>query len=90
LYIYKCTNITINYLNVFGLKTVFRGIEGRKFEELKLASTYWRNFKTKLTTKYITLKTATTEDPLKEYDYLTKEVWNTFVAQRQTPEFLVN
>lgn len=72
------------------MKTVFRGIEGRKVEELKIACTYWRNFKTKLTTKYITLKKDDTiKDPLSKYDYLTEEVWNEFVAQRQTPKFLV-
>ncbi|CAH9120005.1 unnamed protein product [Cuscuta europaea] len=53
---------------------------------LKIANKAWKDFKSKLSTKYVYGKKKN-EDPLKKYNWITEEQWSKFVESRRDPEF---
>ncbi|KAL9665117.1 hypothetical protein QQ045_020527 [Rhodiola kirilowii] len=60
---------------------VFVGPERYKEQEVKYASSAWRNFKSRLATDYIFSKKKD-EDPTKEYQYIDFAQWKKFVEHR--------
>ncbi|KAL9684772.1 hypothetical protein QQ045_022213 [Rhodiola kirilowii] len=60
---------------------VFVGPERYKEQEVKYASSAWRNFKSRLATDYIFGKKKD-EDPTKEYQYIDSAQWKEFVEHR--------
>ena len=62
--------------------------ESYRNDMLKSAGLAWKNFKNKLTKDYI--RHGLIEQPPEIYDFIDKEVWHRFVAQRNSAEFKVN
>ena len=62
--------------------------ESYRNDMLKSAGQAWKNFKNKLTKEYIAKWLI--EQPPEMYDFIDKEVWDIFVAQRNSAEFKVN
>lgn len=60
---------------------------------LESANQKWREFKSKLTTKYVLPhrdQLDLLEFPPADYSFIEKAHWDMFVASRLTPEFLVS
>jgi hypothetical protein len=62
--------------------------ESYRNDMLKSAGLAWKNFKNKLTKDYI--RNWFIEQPPEIYDFIDMEVWDRFVAQRNSVEFKVN
>jgi len=62
--------------------------ESYRNDMLKSAGLAWKFFKNKLT-RYIN-EEGSIEQPPAIYDFIDNEVWDRFVAQRNTAEFKVN
>jgi hypothetical protein len=61
-----------------------------KKEWIRIAGERWRDFKGRLTKRYITNPEPDLVIPYLKYDYIKEEVWNEFVKSRDTPEFKVS
>ncbi|KAK2444970.1 hypothetical protein QL285_015953 [Trifolium repens] len=53
----------------------------------QFAGDRWRGFKAQLTREYVTKPDKAREPPYVRYNYISKDVWEKFLASRATPEF---
>ncbi|KAK2375798.1 hypothetical protein QL285_076664 [Trifolium repens] len=53
----------------------------------QFAGDRWRGFKAQLTREYVTKPDKAREPPYVRYTYISKDVWEKFLASRATPEF---
>ncbi|KAL9683102.1 hypothetical protein QQ045_014917 [Rhodiola kirilowii] len=67
--------------SIIPLSYLFLGPDTRKEQEVKYASSAWRNFKTRLAKDYIFGKRKD-EDPTKEYKFIDSSQWKKFVEHR--------
>ncbi|XP_019156961.1 PREDICTED: uncharacterized protein LOC109153561 [Ipomoea nil] len=61
--------------------------DSKKNVVLKIASSRWKDFKSRLLREYVVNKHPNYESPVQVYDYLTEEQWARFVADRESEQF---
>ncbi|XP_019156997.1 PREDICTED: uncharacterized protein LOC109153602 isoform X2 [Ipomoea nil] len=61
--------------------------DSKKNVVLKIASSRWKDFKSRLLREYVINKHPNYESPVQVYDYLTEEQWARFVAERESEQF---